>query len=155
MKRILIYLIVMGAVLMVPAERADIGKLKPVEVVYVAREASGVRIETDTGDAGQGGTLEKAFQDLKATTAGLIFLDTADYLLLDANAAELLDHMDVFLKPGVWVCETDPGVDLKEAAEFLAVHRPGMMLKERKLRQIGERLVLDGERMKLIEKNEK
>ena len=63
-------------------DRTDIGKLQPVALLQLSREARTLVIETDTGDMGQGETLEEAFEDLKQSTPAAIFLETADYLLV-------------------------------------------------------------------------
>lgn len=129
MRRILIYIVLLTAVLLMPSKGTDIGKLLPVEVVSIYKENGRVVLETDTQDRGVGNTVDEAVENLKATTAGILYLDTADYLLIDLSAAETVRDLAAHLKPSVQLCAAEPGIDLAEAAEFLAVHPPEQTLK--------------------------
>lgn len=130
MKKILIYVLLLSVVLLLPMQGTDVGKLHPVELVYVYKEAETVKIITDTGDMGEGATAKKAIDDLKATTAGIVFLDTADYLLINENSKEVIEKIKPKLKPSVRVCVLHIDADLTEAAEFLSVHKPQLRLKD-------------------------
>lgn len=128
MKRILVYILAAAAALAIPMESIDVGKLQPVGLVQVYKEKGNVIIMTDTGDIGEGDQVASAFEDLEKTTTGVVFLDTADYLLLSVDAADLLRDLSAYLKPGVKVCLADSGIDLVKAAEYLKVHRPPVKL---------------------------
>lgn len=130
MKRILVYILAAAAALAIPMESIDVGKLQPVGLVQVYKEKGNIIIKTDTEDSGKGDQVSAAFEDLERTTAGVVFLDTADYLLLSADAADSLPDLSVYLKPGVRVCLADGGIDPAQAAEFLNVHRPPMKLRD-------------------------
>ena len=130
MKRIVVYILALAAAMMVPVERTDVGKLQPVELVQIYKESEQVIIVTDTGDSGQGNGVEAAFKDLKETTAGIIFLDTADYLLVSESAIAEVPALREYLKSDVRVCKAEKGIDLVQAAEFLTVHPPSVKLKE-------------------------
>ena len=122
MKRLVIYVAVLAALFFVPVERADIGKLHPVEVVHIYKEGENVVIETDSQDVGIGETLEEAFADLKETTPGVIYLDTAEYLLISPDVEDALPDLRGILSDDVQLCYAENKVDLKEAACFLPVH---------------------------------
>ena len=72
MKRILLYVLVMAAALIVPVKSNDVGKLRPVQAVMVSREAGSVIIRTDTDDTGTGTDVLSALENLKATTPAVI-----------------------------------------------------------------------------------
>lgn len=154
MRRSLIYIILIVAAMLVPAERLDVGKLQPMKLVYISNDANGVRLETDTGDSGTGETVEKAFRNLKETTPGIIFLDTADYLLVNKGAEDLIDDMNVYLKEDVRICCTEDIVDLTAAAEYLTVHEPQIKLRDWKYARSTEWLAVENDRMKIVEKTE-
>lgn len=149
MKRIVIYILALAAALMVPIEGTDVGKLQPVSVVQLYRDGESVIIETDTGDSGVGGSVEAAFNNLEETTAGVIFLDTADFLLLDSNAAEVIGALETYLKPSIRICLVEEKIDPGQAAQYLAVHRPGVQLKNYKGQEMLEKLTQENGRLKL------
>ena len=130
MKRYILYIVVLLAMLAVPAQRNDVGRLLPVEVIAVYQDVGGVRIETDTGNVGTGRDLESAYRNLKGTAAGEIFLDTADYLILYGEAKQLSEKLREYLKLGIRVCAGEGEIDLVEASEYLSVHIPNMRLKD-------------------------
>ena len=121
MKRVLIYILIVAALLLVPLERADVADLRPVQTVALYKTPEGYRIETDTEDAGNGKTVDGAYKDLIDTTPGVIYLDTADYLLVSEAALPALESIDKYLKNGVRVCGVIGEADLKEVSKFLSV----------------------------------
>ena len=130
MKRIIIYVLILIALLFVPVKDNDIGKLQPVEVVQVYRQGQQVTIRTDTGDLGVGNTAQLALQNLKDTTPGYIYLDTAEYLLIEASAEAEVDGIRHELKKAVRICSVADSVDLKSAAQYLSVHGALPSLRE-------------------------
>lgn len=149
MKKSIIYVLLLGALFLFPLQGEDVGKLLPVELVYLHREGDVVVITTDTEAAGAGKTVNAALDNLKATTAGIVFLDTADYLLVDENAVSDVDALKNHLKSSVRVCKSVPDVDLKEAAVYLAVHKPQMKLKEYSANVGIQQLIIENDRMEL------
>ncbi|MBQ3252588.1 MAG: hypothetical protein IJB02_05055 [Oscillospiraceae bacterium] len=141
MKRILLYVAILIGVLAVPLERTDVADLHPVQTVALYKTAKGYRIETDTDDAGSGATVAQAFADLLATTPGVIYLDTADYLLISKDEEAAADEMRSYLKNGVRLCAAVGEGDLKIVSEFLSVQGDIPYLRDWEL---GDRLpVLD------------
>ena len=128
MKRML-YIALAALALAAPVERADVGKLRPVEVVCVAGTEGSYLIRTDTGDRGAGATLEEAVNDLRDRAPGIIYLDTAEYLLLE-NEIHEMDALIRLLKPDVRVCAAEPRISLEESGQYLDVHRPKARLKD-------------------------
>lgn len=130
MKRLLIYIAVLAAALMVPLRRTDVGKLQPVELVKLYKEEATLIIETDTGDSGRGDTVDVAFENLEETTSGIVFLDTADFLLVSKEAVGEVGALKGHLKKSVRLCLAEANVDPVEAAAFLSVHRPQVRLRD-------------------------
>lgn len=147
MKRILIYIAALAAALLVPIEGTDVGELQPVGVIQLYKEEDTVVIVTDTGDSGRGKTVEAAFENLEETTAGIIFLDTADYLLLSEGATVEAMELEGYLKPSVRVCMAEKEIDPAQAAEYLAVHRPAVRLKERGALLNAGKLTMENDRL--------
>ncbi len=105
-----------------PVKRLDIAELLPVEAVAVYTDGIQVVLETDTQNIGRGGTVEQALADLKEKTSAVIYLDTAEYLLVSEDAISTLDKLSEFLKPSVKVSLIDARGKVKEASEYLRVH---------------------------------
>lgn len=130
MKRILLYIIVMAAALLVPERGTDVGELIPVELVFLYKDEGAIVLETDTGNMGRGETLEAAYADLKDTAPGIIFLDAADYLLVARSVRTLAPQMAEYMKAGSRICQAEKGIDLPLAAQYLNVHPSEVKLKE-------------------------
>ena len=149
MKRILIYLFVLGAALAVPAEGTDVGKLQPVGLVQLYIEDGMVFIRTDTGDSGVGHDVTAAFKNLEDTTSGVIYLDTADFLLVNENAVGQVHTLGAYLKPSIRACIGGEDVDPVEAAEYLTTHRPTTRLSTFEQGSRVEKLVKQNARLHL------
>ena len=127
--KLMLYITLAALALAAPLERTDVGKLRPVEVVSVAVREGNYLIRTDTGDRGAGATLEEAVNDLWDRAPGIIYLDTAEYLLLEDETAQM-DGLHQILKPGIRVCAAEPGICLDGSGQYLDVHRPAARLKD-------------------------
>lgn len=130
LKRIVIYIGILCALLFAPVESLNVGELIPVQVVALSKENGWTVIETDTGNRGIGGTAQKALQNLKDTASGDIYLDTAEYLLLGKDTEGTAEELRAELKPSVKLCETAKSVDLAKSAKFLRVHGKLPKLKD-------------------------
>lgn len=115
MRKILSIVILMLS-LAAPVKRLDVAKLQPVETVAVYYSGNAVVLETDTGDVGQGSTAAKALQDLKESACSVIYLDTAEYLLIGRNAQNAAAELRPFLKDSVKVGSYHGGDIMKETA---------------------------------------
>ena len=129
MKKILLYMLLLGAALVLPLEGTDVGKLLPVELVQLDKIGEMVVISTDVGATGTGETVEAAIHDMGRTTAGIVFLDTADYLLVKESAMPEVESIKEHLKPSVRVCIQHVEMNLKDAAAYLSVHKPECQLR--------------------------
>ena len=135
-----IYTLLLAAALLVPTRTTELGKLKPVETVAVYPEGDQLVIETDTGDLGRGRNVEEAIGNLKQTTAGTIYLDTADFLIIAEGAEPFVKYLSSHLKSSVRICLGEKGLDLAEAGAYLAVHRPSVKLKDYRERTLLDQL---------------
>ena len=153
MKRWCLYL---GALLLVgaisPFAGTDVGQLQPVQLVMVTVGQGAVEITTDTGDLGRGATVQEAFSDMQQTSPKKIFVETAEYLLINRAAEAMLPDITNILRPSCAVCLAEEKLDLLAAAEFLNNHLPELTLQDYRT---GERdlpvLVLKEERMYLVQ----
>ena len=130
MKKWLIPAAVLAAVAIfsrLPHPARDIADLKPVRVVYIHMEGRTLHIETDTGDSGAGADLTVACADLSAKADGEIFLDTAEFLILDPEVP-ITGEIFTLLRPDCRVTFTDAAPDLEKAAAYLAQHPPILTL---------------------------
>ena len=122
MKRIVIYVLILAATLFAPVKGNDIGRLRPVQAALVYKENQNVVIQTDTEDTGVGQTAKEALQNLKDTTPGIIYLDTARYLLVAEEALPEIEPLRAELKPSVQMCLAEGAVLGADTALFLKVH---------------------------------
>ena len=155
MKRILLYVLVMAAALIVPVKSNDVGKLRPVQAVMVSREAGSVIIRTDTDDTGTGTDVLSALENLKATTPAVIYLDTAQFLLLTQDVLEEVQSLRAVMKKDVQVCLANGDVLREETAQFLRVHGQLPQLKTWEKGMDLPILTVMEKRLILEEKNEK
>ena len=129
MRKGLIYGILLAAAILIPNNHVELAKMRPVETVSIRYREDLVIIETDTEDVGTGTNLENAVKDLQETTAGKIYLDTAQYLIVEEDAKEQIGKLNGILKPGVRVCAGKGEIDMQAVAEYLGSHTPELKLK--------------------------
>ena len=111
-----------------PFSGTDVGKLHPVEVLAVSAAEDEIRIETDTGVAGMGETVDKAIENLKLLAAGKIFLETANYLLVQEDCIHLLDDFFGLLRPACQVYAYAGDGRWDGVAKYLESHPSGVTL---------------------------
>lgn len=151
MKRILIYVVIIVFVLLIPLERTDVGDLQPVQTVAIFRNEDGYMIQTDTGDKGRGADPVRALQNLEDTTPGVIYLDTAQFLLVSESALPSIKQLRKYLRESVQLFLVTGTPDFENVSRFLSVHGDGPKLKHWTESTILPVLDCRSERMKLIE----
>ena len=129
MKRWLAYTAALILLAVFPLQGTDVGKLAPVEAVWLTEQNGQIYLQTDTGDVGRGEDVRSALQNMKATAYGTIFLDTADYLIVQEGKETLLQQVYDVLRPSCMVCSAAKIPDLERAVEFLAAHEPEITLR--------------------------
>ena len=150
MKRIIIYVAVLAALMVVPIKGTDVGLLKPVEVVFIYEDSGKTVIETDTGDKGIGISAEDALRNLEDTTAGYIYLDTAEYLVITEETEKMVERLRPKLKQSLQMCYGETCIDLMKAARFLPAHGRLPQLREWKNGMDLPKLTCFEERMKFL-----
>ena len=125
--KLLLYILILAAAALVPARGTDVGKLIPMEVVSVSESNGVIRVETDTGDWGEGENLDDAFRDMEDTAPGIIYLDTAEYALIGEGMNPQI--LCGYLKDSVRICRAAEGIPLEGIADYLSAHGPGVRLR--------------------------
>jgi len=128
--RVLLYICILALLPFAPVERLDVAKLEPVQTVAVSLEAGEIIIQTDTQNRGQGQSVKEAVQNLESNTPGVIYLDTAQYLLLTKEAISYCRELQIYMKPFVRVSLWDGKGNVEEAAKFLEVRSDLPRLKD-------------------------
>ncbi len=120
MRKILSVIILLLA-LVAPVKKLDVAKLQPVETVVIYLKDGAVVLGTDTGDVGQGSTAVEALKNLKGRASSVIYLDTAEYLLIGQNAQNEAEELRPYLKNSVRVGNYNGG-DINEETAYWEVH---------------------------------
>lgn len=116
-----LYIVLLGLMLLAPVKRLDVSKLEPVEAVAVTLENGMVCLTTDTEAEGKGITAEEALLSMKENTSGIIYLDTARFLLIGENAEDAAQDLKSWLRKNVRICKYS-GSDVKEETKRLDAH---------------------------------
>ena len=116
------YALILGALVFAPLERVDVANLLPVKGVAVYMDRETVVLETDTENLGKGRNVAEALADLKKTTPAVVYLDTAEFLLVSEPATSQIEDLRGIFKPSVKVCICDAAGQVKDAVEHLDVH---------------------------------
>lgn len=119
--RTVLYILIIILTFFSPVQRLDVAKLQPVEAVAVYMEQDIVILKTDTEDIGIGKTTQEALQNLKDTTPAVIYLDTAEYLLVAPGAEQYAEELKPHLKTSTKV-RTYSGGEVKEEVKYLDAH---------------------------------
>ena len=146
----LLYLMILLGVWMVPVHGTDVGKLIPVEVIAVSENQGTYTVRTDTEDMGQGRTLADAFDSLEEQASGIIYLDTAEFLVIEAGVQP--NALRPYLKDGINVCIAPEEIPLDGIADYLSVHRPDTKLKEAQDVERIPSITYENERYRMNEK---
>lgn len=133
MKRWILYVLVFAVVSVfgaLPFHGTDIGELAPVEIVWLTQEDGNVGVFTDTGDWGWGVDVLSALDNLKATAPGTVFLDMADYLIVQRGSEKLLEQVYHILRPSCMICVGEDMPDMEQVSGFLRAHEPEVTLRQ-------------------------
>ena len=120
MRRV-IYVLILGLLFFAPVDRLDVADLELVQAVALYLEDGLVVLETDTGDVGKGKVVAEALEDMKGNTASVIYLDTAELLLVAEDAYAHVEAMRELLAPSVMVGRYRGG-DVAEEAKYEDIH---------------------------------
>lgn len=128
MKRIPLYALIIAGIFLIPVRPADVGELEPIQAVWVTVENETVILQTDTEDGGTGATVKEALEDMKLHSEGIVYLDTAQFLLVSENAIDRITEVEPFLKGSVKVCLWDGEGEITDAAKYMQAHKIGCRL---------------------------
>ena len=118
----ILYIVIIALLFLAPVQRVDVAKLLPIRAVALYRVDEDLVLETDSGHKGSGEDAVRALQELKEDTPAVVYLDTAEYLLVSEQAQSYVEALRAYLKPTLKVCVCDAEDQVKEAAEYLDVH---------------------------------
>ena len=110
-----------------PHPAVDIARLDPVRAIYLYMDGAELTIETDSGDSGSGPNLEAAYADLRNNAVREIFLDTAEFLILDPNVPIAEDFYEL-LRPTTQVVFSNEKPNLETISDYLTIHPPEITL---------------------------
>ena len=110
-----------------PHPAVDIVRLAPVRSIYIHIDGETLTIETDDRFSGTGRDLLEACQDLTANADREIFLDTAEFLILDPDVPITAEFYEL-LRPTTKVVWSADRPDLETISEYLTIHPPEMTL---------------------------
>ncbi|MBQ8881360.1 MAG: hypothetical protein IJ030_04210 [Oscillospiraceae bacterium] len=120
--RKLLYAVLLIPLFFVPLNRVNVADLLPVEAVAVYMDGEQVVLETDTAHFGKGESLDEALSRLKEDTPAVVYLDTAEYLLVSPDAVEQVESLRLHLKSSVKVCVCRAEGKVQEAVKYLGIH---------------------------------
>ena len=132
MKMCLYILLIIGS-LLVPLEKADVADLQPVEAALVRENKGQTEIITDTGAWGKGENAQEALADLIKNTPGIVYLDTAKYLIIDEQSTEQIESLRKELKGNVRLCMWNGDGEMADTLKYFSVHDQLPKLKNWKL----------------------
>lgn len=128
--RVLLYIVILALLLFAPVEKLDVAKLEPVQTVAISVQDNNVVLQTDTENSGRGANVAQAIEDLEKTTPGVIYLDTAQYLLVTEDALSYAEILRSKLNPAVRVSLWDGEGSVVTAAKYLAIRSDLPMLRD-------------------------
>jgi len=130
MKRIILYVLILCSLPFLPLESMEIANLEPVQAVWMYEADGMVVLETDTEDKGTGGSVEEALADMKQKSPGIIYLDTAQYLLVSEKVQQQIAALQAYVKGSVRLCQWDGQGDMVDAVKYADAHKVGEKLKD-------------------------
>ena len=107
----------------------DAAKLLPARVLVIEERDGAVRVSSDNGAAGSGETLAAALKQMEQSAEGVLFLDTAEHIVLLQSAGALLPaaaQQPQFRPAAKLYLARLPELHAAEAVEFLQAH-PGTL----------------------------
>ena len=140
----LIFLVILAGVLrttgLLPFQSSDVAELIPVQALIVSQ--SGGNVVLDGGECrGIGSDWDSAWEDLKESAAGRVFLQTADHVILCGDAVSLLQEVveSGAFRPAASVCVCPDFVpEAQAAADYLQAHSSSVTLQQVQALQLRE-----------------
>ncbi len=130
MKRIIIYCILLLCATVIPIDRIDIGDLEPIQAVWMYEEDGMICLKTDTEDLGSGETVQQALEEMKKNSEGIVYLDTAEYLLVSENMQNQISKIKPYLNRNVKIAQWIGESSIADAARYMKAHKIGVKLNK-------------------------
>ena len=132
MKKLLVFLFAAAglcALGLLPFHAEDAAKLLPVKTVIVTRSGAEYTADIGAGVRAVGRSLAEALDRLREETAGLVFLPTAEQVVVTEPAAEAVTEVaeSTAFRPAAGICTTpDRYPDAAQLGAYLETHPPRM-----------------------------
>ena len=128
--RVILYILILGALFFVPLQRMEIANLEPIQAVWMHSENGNILLETDTKDKGSGTTVESALADMKHKSEGVVYLNTAEYLFVSESAIDEILRVQPYMNDSVRLCKWDGQGDISEATRYADSRKLGVKIRE-------------------------
>lgn len=125
-----IYVLIVIGLMLLPVRPTDVGELEPIQAVWLSEESGRVMLETDTQDKGTGQTVSEALEEMKRYSRGIVYLDTAQFLLVSENALDKIPDIRPYLKRTVKLCLWEGEGAVSDAAAYMQAHKSGIALSQ-------------------------
>lgn len=143
MKRAYLWAVIAAGLLLageLPMETHDAAELLPAELAIFWTEDGRVCARCDNGTEGSGEDLDAALDDLERAAEGVLFLDTAEHLILCGDIPSLAKQAADCgrLRPAAKVYRmADAALDAETAVDFLRAHPGNVTLGEVRAAMLG------------------
>ena len=123
MKRRLLYIVLVMLCFVMPLEKTDVAKMQPIEAIGLLKEEKQTVMLTDTGDFGKGENALAALNDLIENSKRYVYLDTAKYLFFTEELEDEVEQIRSELKGSVYICIWSGKEDIKDAVDYVSIHK--------------------------------
>lgn len=108
----------------------DVVAMEPVQTVRIFTDGKEIHLQTDTHAKGSGKTLDAVLRSMHETSPSYVFLDTADFLIIDPELVALLPAMEELLRPSCRICLERGEPDMEKVGAFLNIHKSKITMKD-------------------------
>ena len=129
MIRKLFYAVILGALFFAPLNRVEIANLEPIQAVWMYYADGALVLETDTEDKGSGATVAEALENMKGSSPGIIYLDTAQYLFVSEDAQAQIPALQPYIKGSSRLCVWNGQGSIADAVKYTDAHKLGEKMK--------------------------
>ena len=128
--RIILYCIILLSLLFAPLQRIEIASLEPIQAVWLYQENEKIILQTDTENIGMGTTIEEALTNMKESSTGIVYLDTAQYVFVSVEAQQQIVMLRSFVKSSVRLCKWEGQGSIQEAVAHADARKIGVKLAD-------------------------
>lgn len=128
MKRMILYVLIIAAVFVLPVKPTETENLEPIQAVWLCLDNENIILQTDTENQGIGKSVAESLENMKLHSDRLVYLDTAQFLLVSENAVDRIAEIEPYLKGSVKICLWDGTGEIAEASRYMQTHKIGSRL---------------------------